>query len=38
MLSHSQPLGTDVIFFMNTTVLSPVAARKAMNFKNRSRS
>lgn len=36
LLSHSQPRGTDVIFFMNTTVLSPVAARKAMNFKNRS--
>lgn len=32
-----QLLGTDVIFFMNTMVLSPVAARKAVNFKNKSR-
>lgn len=33
-----QSLGTGVIFLTNTTVLSPVAARKAVNFKNKSRS
>lgn len=32
-----QPRGTDVVFFMNTVVLSLVAARKAVNFKNKSR-
>lgn len=29
---------TDVLFLTNTVVLSPVAARKAVNFKNKSRS
>ena len=33
-----QPSGTDVIFLTNTMVLSPVASRKALNFKNKSRS
>lgn len=31
-----QPLGTDVIFLTNAMVLSPVAAGKAVNFKNKS--
>lgn len=33
-----QSLDTGVVFLTNTMVLSPVAARKAMNFKNKSRS
>lgn len=37
-LAFLQPLGTDVIFLTNTMVLSPVAARKTVNFKNKSRS
>ena len=37
-LAFFQPLGTDVIFLTNTMVLSPVASRKAVNFKNKSRS
>ena len=37
-LSLLSPSGTDVIFLTNTMVLSPVASRKALNFKNKSRS